>query len=264
VIYLAAEGGDELGQRANAWHRARRRKADAPFHVVPVSIDLKAEAWRVVETVQAQGITPAFVVIDTMSQTFSGEENVANDVAAYMRELGNRFRDLWQCAVLVVHHSGHTATERPRGSSAIQANSDYLYGVFRDEKEMLATLSCMHRKGGGAFDDAIFQLTREVLGQDSDGDEVSSLVARHLTSAEEVQEAMEAEGKAGRGGHNQLFLRLANNGMTEAELRKAFGDECGADTTDGQRKAYWRARKWACTKGFIEIVQGRVLTLKRG
>mgnify|MGYP002133458850 CR=1 FL=1 len=40
----------------------------------------------------------------------------------------------------MIHHSGHTATERPRGSSAIQANTDYLYGVYRDEKEMLATL----------------------------------------------------------------------------------------------------------------------------
>ena len=40
-------------------------------------------------------------------------------MAAYLREIGLRFRALWQCAVMLVHHTGHQATERPRGSSAI-------------------------------------------------------------------------------------------------------------------------------------------------
>ena len=56
------------------------------------------------------------VVVDTLSQTYSGEENSANEMAAYLREIGLRFRQLWQCAVLLIHHSGHQATERPCGS----------------------------------------------------------------------------------------------------------------------------------------------------
>jgi hypothetical protein len=264
VVYLAAEGSDELGQRADAWHRARKLTPKAPFHVVPVAVDLLTDAWRVVESVQAIGVTPSMVVIDTLSQTFGGEENSANEVAAYMRTLGARFRDLWQCAVLVIHHSGHTATERPRGSSAIQANTDYLYGVSRDEKEMLATLSCMHRKGGSPFDDATFQLSSMVLGTDSDGDKITSLVARHLSSAEEIEEAMEAEGKAGRVGKNQLMLQLAQNGMKESDLRKAFQDESGLTDAESRRRVWNRAKAWAIKAGFLDFADGYVITLKKG
>lgn len=263
VVYLAGEGSDEMGQRADAWHRARRLKPEAPFVLVPAAVDLLTDAWRVVETVQAHAMSPSLIIIDTLSQTFGGEENSATDVAAYMRELGRRFRDLWSCAVLVIHHSGHSATERPRGSSGIQANTDFLYGVFRDEKEMLATMSCSHRKGGAAFDDVTFQLRRHVLGQDEDGDEIASLVARHLSSAEEIEEAMADEQKAGRVGKNQLILQLAQNGQKEADLRKAFCDGCGLDDKDSQRRVWNRAKAWAFKAGYLDFAEGFVITLKR-
>jgi hypothetical protein len=61
--------------------------------------------------------------------------------------------------VLIIHHTGHNVTERPRGSSAMRANLDYMLGVHRDEKEMLATLSCLKQKDGEAFKDTTFALT---------------------------------------------------------------------------------------------------------
>lgn len=264
VIYLAAEGGGDLGQRANAWHRARRLKLDAPFYAVPAALDLLTDAWRVVDTAQAAGVTPALVIVDTMSQTFGGEENSAPEVAGYFREIGARFRDLWHCAVLVVHHTGHKETERPRGSTAMQANTEYLYGVFREEKQMLATMMCAHRKNGPSFEDVTFSLTKWVLGTDSDGDEVAELVARHLSSSDEVEEAIAAENKAGRGGKNQLFLSLAQNGERETALRKAFYDACLDMEEEARRKAYFRARKWAIKSGLIDIAEGFVVILKRG
>lgn len=265
VLYIAAEGGSGLWARIVAWHRARRlRWENVPLTVVPAAVDLSADAWRVVEAAQAKGVSPALVVVDTLSQTYSGEENSANEMAAYFRELGTRFRLLWSCAVLVVHHSGHMATERPRGSSAIRANSDFMLGCFRDEKEMLATLTCAKQKDGEAFNDALFRLSSHELGNDEDGDMVTSLVARHLSSAEDVQEAMDAESKAGRGGNNQLLLSLLQAGQKESELRTVFYGECGADTPEGRRQAYHRAKSWATKHGFMEVSQGIVITLKPG
>jgi hypothetical protein len=265
VVYIAAEGGSGLWSRVHAWHRTRGLKwKDAPFYVVPVALDLRVDAWRVVEAAQAIGISPALVVVDTLSQTYSGEENSANEVAAYLREIGLRFRQLWACAVTLVHHTGHNATERPRGSSAIRANLDFLLGVFRDEKEMLATLTCEKQKDGDLFEDATFSLAVHQLGTDDDGDRITSLVARHLTSAEDVQEAMHTENAAGRGGKHQLLLRLIQNGMKEAGLRKAFYEDCGIESPDGKRQAYHRARTWAVKNGFIDIAQGTVISLKKG
>lgn len=263
VLYIAAEGGSGLWPRIVAWHRARRLQwKDVPFHVVPAALDLTADSWRVVEAAQGKGINPVLVVVDTLSQTYAGEENSANEMAAYFRELGTRFRQLWKCAVLLIHHTGHQATERPRGSSAIRANLDFMLGVFRDEKEMLATLTCAKQKDGEAFEDATFRVTVHDLKDDEDGDKVTSLVARHLTSAEDVQEALESESKAGRGGKNLLFLKLAQNGCKEADLRQTFYAECGAENQEARRQAYTRARTWAIRQGFVDIAEGYVITLK--
>lgn len=263
VLYLAAEGGAGLWKRVAAWHRSRRLKwQGAPFYVVPVALDLAQDARRVVEAAQALGVAPILVVVDTLSQTYGGEENSANEMAAYFRELGARFRDLWHCAVMLAHHAGHNATERPRGSSAIKANLDFLFGVHRDENEMLATLSCLKQKDGDAFQDANFQLLQYDLGKDEDGDSVTSLVARHLSSADEVQDALAASGgRGGAVGGNQLLLQLATNGMREAELRDLFYRDCGKDTPDARRQAYHRARNWACKSGLMEVAQGVVIML---
>jgi AAA domain/DnaB-like helicase N terminal domain len=265
VIYIAGEGQAGMWPRVMAWHRARGLSMkDVPFYVVPQALDLSVDAWRVVDAAQAAGVTPALVVVDTLSQTFGGEENSAPEVAAYLRELGTRFRALWGCAVGLVHHTGHTATERPRGSSALRANLDFMLGVFRDDKELMATLTCVKQKDGDLFSDATFALTPYTLGTDEDGDKVTSLVARHLSSAEEVQEAAEAEVKAGRGGKGQLLISLMQNGQREAELRKAFYQDCGLDNEEARRKAYYRARSAAIQSGFLEIAEGYVLTLKPG
>ena len=234
------------------------------MHVVPVPVDLGADAVRVQDAAKAAGTTPALVIVDTLSQTFSGEENSANEVAGYLREVGLMLRSTWQCTVAVIHHSGHQATERPRGSSAIRANVDWMLGVFRDEKEMLATVTCVKQKDGEPLDDLSFALTSHDLGTDSDGDKVTSLVARHLTCTEEVDHALEEERKAGRGGKNQLLAGLLQNGMRESELRKAFYEACMDMEEEARRKAYFRARAWAIKSALMDIAQGVVITLKHG
>lgn len=73
---------------------------------------------------------------------------------------------------------------------------------------------------------------------------------------------MEDEAKAGRGGRNHLLLTLLQNGMREAELRKAFYEDVGLDDLESRKKAYQRAKAWAVKAGFIEVAAGVVITLK--
>ena len=263
VLYIAAEGGAGLWSRIRAWHKERGLKwGDVPFYVVPAALDLGADAWRVVDAAQALGVSPGMVVVDTLSQTYAGEENSANEMAAYLRELGLRFRELWGCSVLLVHHTGHQATERPRGSSAIRSNVDFLLGVFRDEKEMLATVTSVKQKDGELFADATFALTVVDLGPDEDGDPITSLVARHLSTADEVEHARLREQAAGRGGRNSAFLGLCENGMDERSLRKAYYELLDGLDAEAKKKAFFRAKQWAQDSGHIEIAQGIVMVRK--
>ena len=50
------------------------------------------------------------------------------------------------------------------------------------------------------------------------------------------------------------ILRRARK-LPEADLRKAFYEDCGVDDNDSRRMAYFRARKWAIGKGMFEVVE---------
>lgn len=262
VIFIAAEGGAGLWKRIAAWHQARGLNwHDKPLYVLPVAVSLADDSQRVVEAAMALGVHPQAIIVDTMSQTFSGEENSAAEVSNYLRCLGNSFRALWHCVVMVIHHSGHQSTERPRGSSAIRNNVDFMLGVHRDQKEMLATLEFHKQKDGELLPDVTFQLTSHQIGKDEDGEAITSLVARELNTAAELIQAMSQEKTAGRSGRNQLLLNLAQTGQKEKELRHLFYEELTGDP-EMKKKAFYRARDWAVSHHFIEITQGTVLVLK--
>jgi hypothetical protein len=261
VVYIAAEGGLGLYRRVDAWHRHHGIVPDfAKFYALPVPVDLLVDASRVRDAVTALGVTPALVVIDTVSQTFSGEENSATEMAAYIREVGLQFRLVWQCAVVAIHHTGHVATERPRGSSAIKANVDFMYGVFRDENEMIATFECVRQKDGDRAKPESFSMTVVELGKDRDGDPITSLAASRVADSA-VVDLMEYEARRGRGGKNHLFLELALNGMEEDKVRRVFYESIDG-LPDAKKQAYHRCRKWAVSNGIVEIKDGIVIRLK--
>lgn len=265
VLIIAAEGGAGLWRRIVAWHRQHRLQwTSIAVHVVPVAIDLCTDATRVAEMAAKLGIKPDLVVIDTMSQTFSGEENSAAEVSKYLREIGLWFRNAWQAAVMVVHHTGHKETERARGSSAIRANVDFMFSVFRDEKEMLATFEFVKQKDGELLDPHTFQLRVIDLATDEDGDPITSLVASAMSSTGDVLDAMQHEAQRGRGGRHQLFLELAQNGVEEKRLRTMFYEAIDEGEAEMKRKAYYRARAWAIKAGLVEIAQGVVIRLQEG
>lgn len=262
VVIIAAEGGTGLWRRIVAWHRERKRPwKDAPVYVVPVSVDLGTDAILVREAVEAINVKPALIVVDTLSQTFNGEENSAQEVGIYLRELGLQFRACWQCAVVVVHHSGHNAAERPRGSSALRANVDFMFGVYRDEKEMLVTLECLKQKDGELINQVSFAMKILELTRDEDGDPITSLVARQVENSDEMLDLMQREASLGRGGRLQLFLQLLQSGMKEKELRTIFYERLPDLDVEAKKKAFWRARTWAIKRGMIDVAEGVVIVM---
>ena len=259
-VYLAAEGGAGLMRRIIAWHKDRGMVwQDCPMRVVIVPLTLRTQAKDLCEAIRNTGVAPGDLVIDTMSQTFTGNENSNDEVADFLRVLGVDLRDALDCTVTVVHHSGHSATERPRGASAILANVDFCFGVFRDEKEMLCTMEFAKVKDGDRPDEQQFELSRVELGFDEDGDTITSLSARHISDPDEVAEAMKREALAGRGGRHNLMLMLAESCSTEKELRKAFYEDVGVVDNDARKHAYYRSRDWAVKHGHFEIVDGVIV-----
>lgn len=261
VIYTSAEGGLGLFRRVQAWHAKRSLAWDSAQLLVcpfPLLLGDERHAKAFVAAIEAFAIAPALVVVDTMSQTFGGDENSSQEVSRYLRTLGALIRARFGCAVLIIHHSGHSATERPRGSSALTANADFLYGVFRDEGEHIATLECVKVKDGDRPAQVTFGLEKVVLGQDEDGDEVSSLVAQHIDNVEKLIKAASAKST----GHRARFIEACRHGEYEQAARDRFYESLGDAPQDTKKKAWQRCMRWAVESGVLDVVRGSIVVMK--
>jgi hypothetical protein len=192
VVYVAAEGGAGIYRRVWAWHQAHKTAHPDNFHVcvTPLLLTQEEQVAALRESISALPERPALIVVDTLSQTFSGDENSSTDIAAYLRLLNTHLRAAFNATVVVIHHTGHAAAERPRGSSAITANLDFLLGCFRPNAEALAAqVEVIKQKDGDKLTAQYFELHREVLDKDEDGEEISSLVAGWHDAVKAVKES---------------------------------------------------------------------------
>lgn len=248
-IYLAAEGGAGLMRRIAAWHTARNMEwRQCPMRVVIQPMQFAGDAKQLREAIDASGVTPTDIIIDTMSQTFAGEENSSTEVARYLAALGSDLRAPYGATVLVVHHVGHNATERPRGSSAMLANVDFMLGCYRDEKEMVATVEAFKQKDGAILGPWSFRLDPVVLGADEDGDEINSLAARHISGAAEI---IQAASTSTRPSALVRLLQAIGTGATEDEVRKRFYGSMPDAEADARRQAFFRALNRALGQNLV-------------
>ena len=150
---------------------------------------------------------------------------------------------------MVVHHSGHSATERPRGGSAIMANVDFCFGVYRDEKEMLATMENVKQKDGDRWPETTFVMKSIGLGHDEDNEAITSLVAKHADQAAEILETA----KRATSGAIALLMKSVGTGAPEKVVRDNFYAQMTDSSPDVRKSTFWRALKRAQTQKFITI-----------
>lgn len=256
-IYIAAEGGAGLMKRIRAWHKERGMDPLAcPMRVVITPLSLTTQAGALREAIEQSGAVPGDIVIDTMSQTFSGEENSAKEVSEFFRQLGESLRVAFEATVLIVHHTGHGASDRARGSSAIEANIDFQLHVEREEGQLVATLACVKQKEDDRFEPVPFILNRVVLGVDEDGDEITSLVANYADQANQLLAATEKATETNNG----LFIRLAremgDEQLIDKEFRRVLRES--GKTPKQIDPALSKAKKHARSCGFVFGLGGSV------
>lgn len=256
-VYLAAEGSAGLWWRIQAWHMQHGMDPmECALRAVIVPLSLTTEAATLRKAVEGAELRPCDIVIDTMSQTFNGEENSAKEVAEFFRHITTELRQAFDCTVLIVHHTGHSAGERARGSSAMLANLDFQLMVQREEGSMLASLECVKQKEAERFEPASFALGRFVLAHDADGDEISSLAARHVNQAVELLQAVDKQAETVNSIYQRLVREFNDEKVIDREFRTIMKEKGKTPTNiDG---ALSKAKKFAKQCGF-NYENGRVI-----
>lgn len=172
VVYVASEAGMSLGRRLAAY-RLRHGVAPSPdLRVITDAPDL-LQGGDVAALVPAIG-WPGLVIVDTLSRSWTGDENSTQDMGRFVAAL-DRIRAETGAAVLVVHHTGKGGDMVARGSSALKGAVDTEIGVRRDEDGTIRAALIKARDGETGA-----ELTADLepieVSRDADGDPITSCV----------------------------------------------------------------------------------------
>ena len=150
VFYIAGEGHNGFCRRVRAWEIMNSTSTDGVplyFSERPAALMNPESAKEVIEAVkeliEANG-KPAMIIIDTLHRNFGGgDENSAADFGLFLNHIDVMRAELG-AAVIIVHHSGHGAAGRSRGSSSIKAAMDHEYCLtIETDKRRLMTCTKM-------------------------------------------------------------------------------------------------------------------------
>jgi hypothetical protein len=171
VLYIAAEGGAGIRNRLAAIVSEYPEMSNAPFNLLPISLDLhgNGDALGVCEALP--DVSPALVVVDTLARSMGiGDENTAKDTAMFVRNC-DLIREATGAHVMVIHHTGKNEESGARGSSALRAAVD-------NEIQVTSTgeIICRKQRDQKQPEPLNFSLRSVTLGEDEDGDPVTSAV----------------------------------------------------------------------------------------
>lgn len=128
------------------------------------------------------------LVVDTYARVMvGGNENDAKDAGLVIAHCELLHR-LTGAMVLLVHHSGKDASRGARGSGALRAAADLEVEVIALRGQRVATVTKM--KDGEDGKEYAFRLHEVVLGQDEDGDDITSCVVEARDASMPISQHM--------------------------------------------------------------------------
>ena len=131
IVIVAGEGHQGLKRRFLAWQQLHGvtippnmicvTRAAVPLFDVTAAQSLH----RVIaQASDGWGEPPGVTFVDTFARNHGGDENSATDTMRHVGHCDAYLREPFNSAVILIHHPGHSASDRGRGSSAIAGALD--------------------------------------------------------------------------------------------------------------------------------------------
>lgn len=179
VAYICAEGAGGFAKRLQAY-------ADyylADLSTLPVHVLGDAPNFLMADDIKdviggVRDIGPIkLIVVDTLAQvTAGGNENSGEDMGKALMHC-RKLAQATGAMVLLVAHSGKNADRGLRGWSGIKGALDVEILIERADEHRAATITKM-KDGTGEGAEYPFKLETVAIGQDEDGDDITSCVVR--------------------------------------------------------------------------------------
>jgi hypothetical protein len=146
VIYISSEGVGDIKFRLKAWENHLEVKADeAPFYLIRQTINfmLDTDVNKLLLTInqlcEQLGELPVMIIVDTVSRVLPGaDENLQKDMTLFIKAC-DEVRETFGATVVGVHHTSRQGNMR--GSTVFDGAGDFLFGIERDEGDMIGTMT---------------------------------------------------------------------------------------------------------------------------
>jgi putative DNA primase/helicase len=210
VLYIGLEGAAGIANRVRALRATGHDCENLRFMVTALDIRDKDDRSDLIETIRASGTNPAVIAIDTLARSSPGaDENSGQDMGQIIAALSEVQHQLG-ATVIAVHHTGKDSTKGPRGHSSLLAALDFAIEVRRDGDVREWQLI----KAKDAADGEIHPFSLRVvgLGEDEDGDEITSCVVHELDADDTPQQRR----PVAPSGGNQRLAWLAVTDLIKA------------------------------------------------
>jgi hypothetical protein len=264
VLYIAGEGHGGLGARIKACKIKNDSPDGAPLYVIRAQINLRSSQEdfdnlisAINDLLETVGEKLQMIVLDTLMRMSGGgfNENSSEDMGGFITQAG-KLQALYECALLVIHHSGKDVTKGLRGHSSLLGAVDTELEINRLDSVIntgdpsvrgSGTITVTKQKDGSddiaiGFDVVAIDVSTSALGFES----VTSLAAQANT--EIVQNTKKnAKNNQGSGGNQRLEM----DSLMKVIKAKASYREVEGTTRYGVTLEDWKGEFWSM-KGCTE------------
>lgn len=259
AVYVVAEGAAGFRNRLEAYCTFHGvDPGDFDIGVIPDAPNLlaKEDVRDLLKAIIAFGKVD-LVVIDTYARAMAGgNENDAKDVGQAVAHCDLIHRKTGALVVLV-HHSGKDATRGARGSGALRAAADLEIEVVQTREYRAATVT--KQKDGEDGKEYVFKLAEVVIGEDEDGEPITSCVVEHRDGPAPRQ-APDVKGNPAIVLKALTALIELSGEVTYADALEAGVAQLPHDPTkrDRRRDLVTVAIQTLESKGLISLADGKV------
>jgi putative DNA primase/helicase len=259
VLYLAGEGMNGISRRFSGWEQHTGNQIpQGSIHVSHRTIPMDASgASTLLDATEDMDQDIKLVVVDTLARHMMGDENSNREMSAFIAAV-DTIREEHGCAVLIIHHTGHSTdkSNRARGASAFYASLDFEF-LMKGNKKGTGTIAGTKNKEGSIYSKRGFSLVPVELNgiTDTKGNPVTTAVIEWNDFCEDLSDADKVfePSKAYLNLKNALIENGDSNGISVENWRDCSYRNSDSTNKDSQRGEFNRHKNKLVQDGIIEI-----------
>jgi len=272
VWYIAAEDPYGVRLRLEAWYDANgfifERDTNIELREDPICFAEPEEVSALIAEVNSvpKEQKPIAITLDTLADT-AGKYDFNKDMGLFCRGF-ERFRNETGVSLIIIHHCGHAAKDRPRNGSELGGKADVIMPVKCEDG--ITTLSVIKLKNGSK--EKTKPLSWKMKGVttkwlDADGEVITSVILEPTDDKPDEPEKPEYLPKAQRIAMDALRTALMVHGIEDKGVVSVAEDQwreaayaagvSSSDKQDTRKKAFNRCKDDLVAAGKVSAHEGR-------